>query len=66
MKYFLYARKSTEDDDKQIQSIDDQINYWKRKINSDIEIVDILSEEKSAKAPNIRKKFYEMIERIEK
>ena len=66
-KCFLYARKSTEGDERQAQSIDDQINYWKgRAENLGYEIVDILHEEKTAKEPERRKVFYEMIDRIKK
>lgn len=66
IKYFLYARKSTESEDKQIQSIDDQIKYL-TKISNDLglEIVEVFKESKSAKKPNNRPLFSEMITRIE-
>ena len=51
-KCFLYARKSTESEEKQVQSIEDQKNYWiKRADDMGLDIVGIFSEEKSAKAP---------------
>ncbi len=66
IKYFLYARKSSESEDRQIQSIDDQINRLK-KLASDLslDIKKIYTEAKSAKKPNNRPIFDEMIQRIE-
>ena len=62
----LYARKSTESEDKQVQSIDDQIRIMKEVARDEgLEIVEVLSESKSAKAPKVRAKFNEMIENIE-
>ena len=66
IKYFLYARKSSENEDRQIQSIDDQVNRLKelaRDLNLDIR--KIYTEAKSAKMPNNRHLFDEMIQRIE-
>jgi len=66
VKYILYARKSSENEDRQMQSIDDQVNRLKqlaKKLN--LTISDILTEAKSAKKPNNRPVFMEMIERIE-
>jgi DNA invertase Pin-like site-specific DNA recombinase len=65
--YFLYARKSTESEDRQIQSIDDQIkallalaktHNWK--------IKEIFRESYSAKNPYARPIFNDMLARIEK
>lgn len=30
-RFVLYARKSSEREDRQVQSINDQINFWKKK-----------------------------------
>ena len=64
-KYFLYARKSTEDDDHQIMSIESQLfelrEYARRE---NLEILQEFTESKSAKKPG-REKFNEMITRIE-
>jgi site-specific DNA recombinase len=67
IKYFLYTRKSSESEDRQVQSIDDQID--RLKVMADqfkLKIVDIYKESKSAKQPNNRPMFSEMLERIEK
>ena len=64
-KYFLYARKSTEDDDKQVMSIEAQLfelQEFARKEN--LEILEEFQESKSAKKPG-REKFSEMMTKIE-
>ena len=62
----LYARKSTESEDRQVQSIDDQIREMKAIAKDEgLIIVDILSECKSAKAPGVREAFKKMIEILE-
>ena len=66
IKYFLYARKSSESEERQIQSIDDQINRLKKIAKDlDLNIQKIYTEAKSAKKPNNRPIFDEMIQRIE-
>ena len=65
-KYFLYVRKSTEDDDKQIMSIEAQLfelREFARKEN--LEILEEFQESKSAKSPG-REVFGDMMMRIEK
>lgn len=65
--YFLYARKSSESEDRQVQSIEDQINRLKTLANElGISIKEILTEAKSAKKPSCRPVFADMLERIEK
>lgn len=68
MKYVLYARKSSESDERQVQSIEDQISYWKNRTTelNGIEIVKIFVEEKSAKAPYVRPEFQKMIDELGK
>ena len=65
-KYFLYARKSTEDDDHQIMSIEAQLfelrEYARRE---NVVILQEFTEAKSAKKPG-REKFNEMMTLIEK
>ena len=67
IKYFVYARKSSESEDRQVQSIDDQINRLKELAqNLGLVIKHIYIEAKSAKTPNNRPIFDEMMQRIEK
>jgi len=66
IKYFLYARKSSEAEDRQVASIDSQIDeLTKLARNQDLEITEVLSESRSAKAPG-RPVFNNMLERINK
>lgn len=66
MKYFLYARKSTDTEDKQMASINDQISEMQRIAEREhLQIADIISEERSAKYPG-RPKFNAMMQRIKK
>ena len=66
IKYFLYARKSSESEDRQVQSIDDQINRLKKLAQDlNLDIKKIYTEAKSAKKPNNRPLFDEMLEKIE-
>ena len=65
-KAVLYARKSTESEDKQVQSIEDQIKCMKKIAESEgIRILAILEESKSAKAPGKRPVFKQMMRDIE-
>ena len=65
MKYFLYARKSTEDEERQVMSIEAQLaelnEYAKRE---NIEIAQTFIESKSAKKPG-REIFNEMMAKVE-
>ena len=65
-KFFLYARKSTDVEDKQVRSIEDQIAELRAFAKQEnLNIVDVLIEKQSAKIPG-RPIFGEMIKRIEK
>jgi DNA invertase Pin-like site-specific DNA recombinase/predicted metal-binding protein len=65
-KYILYARKSSESEDKQMASIDSQIEEL-TKIAKDkgFEIKEVMHESMSAKAPG-RVVFNEMVEKLKK
>jgi DNA invertase Pin-like site-specific DNA recombinase len=67
MRYFIYCRKSSEAEDRQVASIESQLTTLKRTFGDrpDIEIVQIYEEAFSAKAPG-RVQFGEMLSRIEK
>ena len=66
IKYFLYARKSTDVEDKQVRSIEDQLAVLRTLAKEQgLNIVHEFIEKQSAKIPN-RPVFSEMLARIEK
>lgn len=66
MRYLLYARKSSESDDKQAQSIDDQLATLRALAEGrGLQVVAELTEAKSAKAPGARPVFAEMVARLQ-
>ncbi len=65
-KFFLYARKSTDVEDKQARSIDDQLSVLRELVTSEnLVVIEELVEKQSAKIPG-RPIFNQMISRIEK
>ena len=65
-KFFIYTRKSTDDKDRQVRSISDQLSELKElALKESLEIVDVFVEKQTAKIPG-RPVFNEMIERMEK
>ncbi|MCP5004493.1 MAG: recombinase family protein [Planctomycetes bacterium] len=66
MKYLLYARKSSESEDRQVQSIDDPVNRLKKLAKDQhLNIAKIYTEAKSAKQPDARPHFDQMLQSIE-
>lgn len=67
LRYVLYARKSTEDENRQVRSIDDQIkDCLKLAKELGLHIVgEPIKETKSAKKPGQRPKFNQMLKDIE-
>ena len=66
MKYIIYARKSTEEDDRQVLSIEaQQVELKEFAAKEKLEIVASLCEAKTAKEPG-RMKFAEMLSLIER
>ena len=64
MKYFIYTRKSTESEDRQVMSLESQFSELKEfAAKEKLEIVASLSEAQTAKEPG-RKVFAEMLDRI--
>lgn len=67
IKYVIYARKSSEEQSKQIKSLEDQVKECKNfALNWNLNVVEILQESESAKEPDIRPIFRNMISRIKK
>jgi len=64
-KFFIYTRKSTDTEDRQVRSISDQLAELKElAIKENIDVVDIFVEKQTAKIPG-RPIFNEMILRME-
>ena len=66
LKYFIYARKSTDVEEKQVQSIEgqlDELHLLAKREN--LEVIEEFIEKQSAKIPG-RPIFNNMISRIEK
>lgn len=65
--YFVYARKSSEGADRQILSIEGQLNELQKFIERDsLSVIGTYTESKSAHVPNNRPAFNEMMQRIDK
>ncbi len=63
-KYVIYARKSTESEDRQVLSIDSQIREVRQlALKHGVQVSEVLSESRSAKAPG-RPVFGQLVKRI--
>lgn len=66
MKYFIYCRKSSEEDSRQTQSLGTQQRLLIDLANKlDLEVVDIIKESKSAKTDQNRPLFSQMLARVQ-
>jgi site-specific DNA recombinase len=66
LKYFIYCRKSSEDDDRQMLSIVGQLSELNAMTERDrLSVVETLTESKSAREPG-REVFNEMLRRIDR
>ena len=66
MKYILYCRKSSEDKGKQVLSLESQVTEMKKlAVNLGLEIIKVYTESKSAKKPDNRPLFSEMVKQIQ-
>lgn len=66
MRIAIYVRKSTESEDRQVQSLDDQLKILQEiAVREGFSVVEIISESKSAKEPGQRPGFKTLIELIE-
>ena len=66
MRYIAYCRKSTDEKDRQVLSIDGQISELKEfALREKLQIIDFVVESKTAKEPG-REKFADVLKRIEK
>ena len=67
LRYRLYARKSTDTEDKQVQSLDDQIKYMTEVAQREgLHIIgEPIRESQSAKRPDVRPKFRALLEEVE-
>jgi site-specific DNA recombinase len=65
-KYICYCRKSTDEKDRQVLSIDGQLSELKEfALREKLQVIDFITESKTAKEPG-REKFAEVLKRIEK
>ncbi len=66
IRYFLYARKSSDSEDRQVQSIESQVTKLRELARDQgLQIVKTYTEVKSAKKPGNRPVFEEVMSRIE-
>jgi site-specific DNA recombinase len=65
-QYVIYARKSTESEDRQVLSIDSQVRELRQLARKhDVQVGEVLTESRSAKAPKNRPVFDQLMRRVE-
>ncbi len=64
LKYVMYLRKSTEDEGRQIRFNDQERDCRELAKRLGLNVIDVIKEEKSAKKPNNRPAFKDMLKRI--
>lgn len=65
LRYVLYARKSTEDEKRQIKSVEDQIiECTQYATHNHLRVIEVLQESKSAKKADRRPVFDQMLEDV--
>lgn len=66
LRYVLYARKSTEDEGRQLRSIGDQIADCRKLAKElNLNIVAVVEEQKSAKRPHVRPRFNQLLKDVQ-
>lgn len=66
MRIAIYARKSTENEDRQVQSLDDQLRHLNDIASRErLTVVEVITESKSAKEPGQRPGFQKLLQLIE-
>ena len=66
-RYIIYARKSTDANDKQTRSLGDQITECQELAKrQELQVIGIVQESESAKEPDIRRKFRKILEDIQR
>jgi len=66
MRYLIYARRSQEREDRQIQSIEDQLELTRRHASQkDLSVAEEITESRSAKEPDQRPEFARLLRLIE-
>ena len=66
VRYCLYARKSTESDERQVMSLDAQLSEMLKKAkNENLEVVEVKQESKSAKEVGLRPEYNKLLQEID-
>lgn len=65
VRYFIYARKSSESEERQARSVEDQLSLpWKMVHQSQLNVIEEFTESQTARKPD-RPVFNNMVDRIE-